>query len=121
MWGWLKSLAGSVATAKPQEPRSPRWPKVRDAWLKAHPECACCGTREHLTVHHIWPFSWPGGHELELDFRNFITLCETPGHNCHHAIAHLLDWRSCNPTVQADAAWFRRRIAERPYPPKDAT
>lgn len=118
---WLASVTGALAAlidGRPDTDRSPHWPRVRAGHLKAEPTCAACGTREHLAVHHIWPFGWPGGDKTELDPSNLITLCESPARNCHLLIGHLLDYRSRNPSVVADALWFRARITNRPYPRK---
>jgi 5-methylcytosine-specific restriction protein A len=99
--------------------RSPLWKKVRDSHLIRFPVCACCGSRRNLTVHHIWPVSWPHGHVCELIGYNLITLCESPTHNCHLWVGHLGDWKSRNPHVRMDAARMRQRIESRPYPAKE--
>jgi 5-methylcytosine-specific restriction endonuclease McrA len=83
-------------------PRSPHWPAVRAAHLRAHPCCAACGGTEDLQVHHIAPFHLHA--HLELDPKNLITLCEKTGHWCHFRIGHVYDWRSWNCFVVEDAA-----------------
>ncbi len=134
MWQWLNNLfdqdrdpritlAGDygLATpeelmAKPQEPRSAQWEKVRRAFVEAHPYCSNCGGTKDLEAHHEWPFSWPGGKSKELDPHNLIVLCESPGHNCHLMVGHLGDWHSRNPFVVQMAAEMFIAIKNRPYP-----
>lgn len=90
-------------------PRSHKWPAVREKWLKQHPVCAACGTRESLEVHHKQSFRTHP--ELELDQGNLITLCRKEGRNCHFRIGHCLkgwDWH--NPNVEADAAASLRMV-----------
>lgn len=99
--------------AKPDHgERSSRWPTVRKAWLKAHRECAACGSTENLEVHHKLPFHLSP--ELELDESNFITLCEGST-NCHFLVGHCKDWQAYNPRVVLDAAALRHMIAMRCY------
>jgi 5-methylcytosine-specific restriction protein A len=50
----------------------------------------------------------------ELDPTNFITLCESAGHNCHLIFGHLLAWASWNASVLADAAAYRSKLLARP-------
>lgn len=89
--------------------RSPKWPTVRAAWVKEHPLCMGCGTRDHVEVHHIKPFHlFPA---LELDPSNLITLCEHPGHDCHFRCGHGYNWSHFNDDVIADAAYDRGRVA----------
>lgn len=97
--------------------RSPHWSAVRAAHLRLHPTCAACGGTEDVQVHHIWPYSWPGGEATELVETNFITLCEHPGHCCHVRIGHLGDWRSRNPDVVKDSEEWLKKTHNRPYPP----
>ena|ERR1044071_5590438 len=98
---------GSTPTAR----RSGKWPEVRKAHLRGHPECAACGGRELLEVHHVRPFHlFP---ELELSEDNLVTLCEGKAHNCHLIFGHSLSWECWNPDVRHDAAAFRGRVATR--------
>lgn len=39
-----------------QHPRHKDWWKHREGHLLQHPECACCGDENNVTVHHIKPF-----------------------------------------------------------------
>jgi 5-methylcytosine-specific restriction endonuclease McrA len=94
--------------------RSSQWPAVRKHHLEEHPNCAVCGGTEHLEVHHIRPFHLHP--ELELEPTNFITLCESGkgGINCHLAAGHLGSYKSFNPNVVADSAYWSERIKSRP-------
>lgn len=103
-------------TASHGKPRSPHWRTVEKAHLAKHPSCAACGGTAHLQVHHLLPFSWPGGAELELVEENLLTLCASPSHNCHLWIGHLGDFKSRNPHARADAATWLKKISDRPYP-----
>lgn len=118
MIGWLRRLFAGLTEAGR---RSPQWPRVRAAHLAAHPECAACGRRDRLAVHHIYPFGWPGGAWLELERGNLITLCEGATINCHLWVGHLGDFRAANPQVRADAAAIRAKIRQRSYSPAGLT
>ena len=114
----LLSLLGLAQTPAGEEPgRSPKWPAVRKAHLKAHPTCAACGGKDHLQCHHIQPF-----HlflELELIESNLLTLCESPGHNCHLTFGHAYDFQAWNPTAVEDATWWLARVQSRLYGPEE--
>jgi 5-methylcytosine-specific restriction enzyme A len=91
--------------------RSGAWPALERRWLASHPFCAACGGRSALQVHHKIPVSWDAS--LELVETNLITLCAP-----HHLLfGHLMDWKSRNPAVEADAAAWLAKIHARPYPP----
>jgi 5-methylcytosine-specific restriction endonuclease McrA len=88
--------------------RSPKWPALRDLFLREHPRCEACGCQNGLEVHHIWPVHrFP---DLELSWGNLITLCS----RCHLFVGHLGSWLSYNPEVVRDAEWWRGRIEGRP-------
>lgn len=110
----LFGLAGEpqpVFAAKPNDhERSHHWPTFRAHWLRDHGECAACGTKEHLQVHHVFPFHLHP--DLELDPGNVITLCEGPSRICHFALGHLYDWHRFNPHVREDVRRFRSRVEE---------
>lgn len=94
-------------------PRDGRWAAVRQNYVKRHPTCAACGGRSEVEVHHVVPVSWPGGKELELEERNFVSLCRV-----HHLwVGHLGSWESRNPDVREDAATWLRKVTGRGYPP----
>jgi len=85
--------------------RSEHWPKVEKDFKEAHPECAACGMRGELNVHHIFPFHEiiaAGRPDLELDPRNLITLCVNPEYDCHCEIGHLGNFSSYNVRVLED-------------------
>lgn len=100
-------------------PRDPRWNEVRDNYLKAHNKCVVCGRSTDLQIHHMFPVSYVralGRPELELDDRNFMTLCETESgsdaQNHHLLIGHLDDWKSMNQNVMADAKKYVNKKAQ---------
>ena len=94
--------------------RSPRWSAVEHEYLNESPYCEACdsGNRGvvHVQVHHIIPIHYCillGRPDLELDQRNFITLCEetkfTKAPNHHLLIGHYDDFHSANLTCRIDA------------------
>lgn len=94
----------------PEAKRSPKWPRVRATHLALHNQCALCGNRKNLEVHHIESFHERP--ELELEPSNLITLCEdsdaplTKGLNCHQWCGHLGRWKSINPRVKQLVGYF---------------
>ncbi len=94
----VANLAHSCGLTK----RSSHWPAVRKAHLKLHPACAACGHTLMVQVHHKKPFHLHP--ELELDPKNFITLCECSPTDHHLKLGHNGDWKSFNPNVERDAA-----------------
>lgn len=107
-WG---SAQAAIIEARPEVERSPEWPRVRDEHLKLHPACAVCGRTDGCEVHHITPFHLDNS--KELDKNNLITLCGPPW-NHHFWFGHLGNWKSYNPSVLADVAAWRAKIASRP-------
>lgn len=90
--------------------RSSHWPTIREHFLKSNPECAACGCKEKLQVHHIRPFHiYPS---LELDMSNLITLCEAE-RECHLRIGHNSSWRNENENVRADAQALRKSLTNK--------
>ena len=106
----------STTPTAPPEARSPKWPAVRAAHLKAHPTCEACGegSTKILNVHHVVPFHVDPS--KELDEANLITLCEGPVVNCHLHFGHLRNWKSWNVDVRKDAAEWLKKIKDRPMP-----
>jgi hypothetical protein len=98
----------------PGSARSGKWPAARRAWLKKHPRCFVCLGKKKAEVHHKRPFHTHP--ELELDPRNFITLCENKddGVNCHLLVGHCGNFKSINTTVERDAKYWRLKILTRP-------
>ena len=89
--------------------RSPDWDDVRGDWIKDNDSCAACGTRIHLEVHHVVPYSVDPSREL--DRKNLITLCRS----CHLTFGHLRCFTSWNPSVREDAAKFLVQVKNRPH------
>lgn len=83
--------------------RNPKWREVRAGYLANFPECACCGDKSNLNVHHIKPYHlFP---ELELDLTNLITLCEGGPINCHFIVGHGGEnWRAFTPPERLQIA-----------------
>jgi hypothetical protein len=94
-------------------PRSPKWDRVRDAFVKEKIFCAGCGQANPklLAVHHITPY-WMDP-KLELETSNLICLCTGPA-KCHFVLGHLLSWNSFNKNVINDAAAYYKKVANRP-------
>jgi hypothetical protein len=83
--------------------RSPHWPKARKAFLALHPKCYACGSTGSPNVHHMYPFHFVvlcGRPDLELDPRNYITLCTLKDNEHHVLLGHLDDYESYNPDVK---------------------
>jgi hypothetical protein len=91
--------------------RSPKWPKVRDEFLKTHPVCECCGGKVSLEVHHVEPFHI--NPERELDPENLMTLCESKryGVNCHLFVGHLGNYSRWNPLARIDAILWAAKLS----------
>ncbi len=107
---------GDFLAGRPEfgaEPRSPKWGRVRDAFIHLNPFCAVCGFTKYLNVHHIKPFHlFP---ELELDPTNLITLGEKcPTGNHHLLFGHLGLWASWNILVVDQAQTLLHQIKNRP-------
>ncbi len=92
--------------------RSDKWPEIRNAFIKSHPECACCGSKNKLQAHHKMPFHLHP--DRELDVTNLITLCEDGTHNCHILFGHLRNFKSYNPNVEQDVATWVDKVKTRP-------
>ena len=90
--------------------RDPKWTDVRNKYISTHNKCVVCGATQDLQIHHIFPVSYIralGRPELELDVRNFMTLCESPNANHHLLIGHLDLWESVNLAVNVDADKYK--------------
>ena len=66
--------------------------KAKRSYVNRHPECAVCGNRKYLEVHHVIPVHVD--HSLACDDDNFITLCDTKNNGCHRWIGHFGNFRS---------------------------
>ena len=91
--------------------RSSKWPKLRKSFLASNPQCAACGSRDKIEVHHIIPFHIDP--PKELDFSNLLTLCESKEHGkvCHLEIGHNGNYKLENPNVVEDAATFKKSLS----------
>jgi 5-methylcytosine-specific restriction enzyme A len=89
--------------------RSYSWTKIRKEHLRKYPECAACGRKDTLEVHHIVPYHVDP--KKELDPNNLITLC---GKHCHFVFGHLMDWKSWNKDVCRDVVKYRHQHESRP-------
>lgn len=91
-----------------EDARSSKWPKVRAEHIRKNPECAACGSRSDLNVHHIKPFK--RNPELELDPNNLITFCRSH----HYWIGHKGNWSKENPNCRQDAKKFKESLVPLP-------
>lgn len=105
IFGIFSFLNKEVRFAK----RSSRWPKVREQYLQKCPNCAACGRKSKVEVHHKIPVHMAP--ELELDMDNLITLCDDP---CHFVFGHLFNYRSYNKNVEEDCAVYLNKVKTRP-------
>lgn len=80
--------------------RSGEWPTIRKHFLEKNPNCAACGGKSLLNVHHCLPFHLEP--HLELDPNNLITLCIK--NLCHVEIGHGDEYKCYNPQVREHAA-----------------
>ena len=128
---------GASIAAKYGLTRSPLWPKVQREYLAKNPQCAVCSTNTMIQIHHVMPFHlchlvYRG--DLELDERNFISLCEEAQNDHHLLLGHLGDFESYNSggresilslgksipglsiaAIKADEAWMQL-MGSRPRP-----
>lgn len=96
--------------------RSRHWSSVAKKFLAANPRCAACekttvwtGIFAHQIHHKVVPFHLAvllGRPDLELDFRNLVTLCQVPMRQHHLLLGHLDDFKSFNPDCDAFIAKF---------------
>lgn len=90
--------------------RSSQWPTHRKHWLELNAECAACGSKEGLQVHHVKPFHLDPN--LELAYTNYITLCErVGGRECHLHIGHHGNFKQENAAVREEAAALRKSLS----------
>lgn len=84
--------------------RDGEWWPTRQLFVEKFNHCECCGTRDDLNVHHIFPVHvYP---QLELEPYNLITLCRKH----HFQIGHLNDWKKWNPYVWEMAQLYNKGI-----------
>lgn len=93
--------------------RSPHWPLRERAFASSHPNCPLCSPeywgKVGIQVHHVHAFHicvLLGRADLELDFRNMESLCETeaekPAPNHHLIVGHLDDFQVNNEDLFTD-------------------
>lgn len=92
--------------------RSAKWPAVRKRFLQSHPECAACGRKKKLEVHHRKPREYYP--EMELDAANLVTFCR----DCHWLIGHggrnWSDWiDDCDRLAEVVRKAVRERMTEK--------
>ncbi len=87
---------------KPVLRRSSKWPAARAAHLKIEPACQWCGGTEMPEVHHMLPVHVRP--DLELDPKNYITLCEAKNMRCHLEKGHRGNWHDFEPKIRAICA-----------------
>ncbi len=100
-WFRLKTFGGL---------RSSQWPKARKEFLMKNPNCAVCNGTVKNEIHHVLPFAkFPN---LELEPRNFITLCESKkkGVTCHQFFGHLGNYKDYNLDVREDAEIWHKKL-----------
>jgi 5-methylcytosine-specific restriction endonuclease McrA len=70
--------------------------KAMKTYAAGHPNCAYCGRKQHIDVHHIIPVK--NAPHLAGDYNNFISLCRKPA--CHLIVGHRGNWKDSNPNVR---------------------
>lgn len=105
----LNLVAGRHAEDPPAERRSPQWPPVERAFLRAHPECRGCGSRRNLNAHHLVPFHVDRAKELDPD--NLVAVCRS----CHFVLCHRNDWSNWEPDAPRLLDAHRARTGARPF------
>jgi hypothetical protein len=108
----LKALKDRIeGKATKGQRRSGRWPGVRKRYLQTFGECAVCGGKDKLEVHHLKPFQ--EAPELELDPGNLVTLCESRPWYCHLIFGHLGDYRAINLECRQDVLEWAAKVQTR--------
>ena len=73
------------------------WQRCRKAFLKkVGKQCACCGAKKKIEVHHKLPRHIRP--DLALDHKNLIALCGG-GKGCHFHIGHLNSYFNYNEKI----------------------
>ena len=87
------------------------WQKCKREFYKTIPkECACCGSKKKIEVHHKLPrHLFP---ELALDHTNLIALCGG-GKGCHFHIGHLNSYFTYNGMIETVAFYVRKISVKR--------
>ena len=107
----LPLLVADFVKGKPVVRRSSQWPKTQREFLRLHPFCRVCRSKEKLEVHHVVPVHVD--RSLELVVTNLLTLCRA-----HHLLfGHLGDWKSWNENCKQDCEDWAYKIVTRPRLP----
>ena len=80
--------------------RSPKWPALRNAYIKVHPSCIVCG-KPAEEVHHVVPVHIDPS--KELDISNLCSVCSDD----HLRIGHLGNFQNVNPDILLHARILR--------------
>lgn len=104
IWNWLLARVYPRRLLLLRE-NSQRWKKLKKEHLKKESECAVCGRRANLEVHHIIPVSFDAS--KQFDSNNLITLCATP---CHFSFGHFFCYHCYNKDVRKMAAEFKKAM-----------
>lgn len=81
--------------------------KAKRAYVKEHRECAVCGYKKKLEVHHILPVHIDIS--LSCEPSNFITLCR----DCHFTFGHFHNFRTnWNPEIRVFAKVITEMMKE---------
>ena len=108
-WGHAEPARRDHGMMAAGKPRSGKWPRVRDEYLRLHPYCEVCGTK-HPDVHHVESYSRRP--DLELEPSNLISLGRDCG--CHELFGHLKRWESENTNCRRDVTEWHAKIQDRP-------
>lgn len=112
---------GAVVAAGHGIERSHHWSTEEYHFKVANQKCPACPLDhkvewKFLQVHHKWPFHdvvLCGRPDLELDFRNLMTLCMDGVYNHHIALGHLGNFPSYNEDAVADCTrWYGKTWRE---------
>lgn len=102
LWAWLKrKMSWRISTKSVDDETllqilhsEIEWRRARNLYISAHYECAMCGIRKKLEVHHVVPYHV--SEKLRYDQSNLITLCR----ECHFRFGHGRNWHKSNPDVR---------------------
>lgn len=76
--------------------------KAKKLYVKEHNQCAVCGYKKNLEVHHVVPVHVDP--TLSAKSSNFITLCDYRNKGCHNVFGHFRNFRSkWNPNIRVFA------------------
>lgn len=103
----MKKLQRFILSASKLTPKEYyRMSKAKKLYVKQNPECAVCGCKDHLEVHHVEPVHIKP--QLAADPYNFITLCDKGNSGCHFVFGHFRNFRTkWNPFIRIFAEEVR--------------